>query len=224
MFESISGLSNLAISSYLCTPTLITILEIFVILLLAGIAVIGLAIVNLPSFLGKNAPVPADVLVVEGWLPDYAIEAALTEFHDGGYKTLITVGAPLPRGFYLSEYKNFAELAGATLVALGVNPQQLVIVSTDNISQCRTQNAAIALKGYFETCESEIQSMNVFTLGPHARRTWLMFRRVFPSPMNLGIISANPLAYVSKKWWKSSEGVRTVTGELIAYVYIRFWG
>jgi hypothetical protein len=199
-------------------------IEVFIILSLVGVAVLGFAIVNLHGFLAKNAPVVAEVLVVEGWLPDYAIEAAMKEFENGGYKTLITVGAPLPRGFYLSEYKTFAELAAATLVALGFNRQKLQIVSTAYTPECRTQNAAIALKHYLATSDNPVQSINVFTLGPHARRTWLVFRRVFPSPTTLGIIAAKVLAYEPKGWWKSSEGVRTVVGELIAYLYRRFWG
>jgi hypothetical protein len=209
---------------YFCFPNLVAIIEVFIILSLVGFAVVGFGIVNLHTFLAKNAPVATDVLVVEGWLPDYAIKAAMTEFQNGGYTTLITVGAPLPIGFYLSEYKTFAELAAATLVAMGFNPQKLQVVSTAYTPKCRTQNAAIALKHYLATSDYPIQSMNVFTLGPHARRTWLVFSRVFPSPTMVGIIAAKPLAYEPKSWWKSSEGVRTIVGELIAYLYRRLRG
>lgn len=114
----------------LCWPNLDLILEVLIILSLVGVTGLGLGIVNLHSFLAKNAPVVADVLVVEGWIPDYAIEAAMTEFQNGSYRTLIAVGAPVPRGFYLSEYKTFAELAAATLIALEFDPQNLQVIST----------------------------------------------------------------------------------------------
>ena len=165
------------------------------------------------------------MLVVEGWLPDYAIEAAMAEFKSGEYKLLITLGAPLPRGAYLSEYKTCAELAAATLVALGFNPEQLQVVPGTSALEGRTHNAAMALKHHFANSdEPSIQSMNVFTLGPHARRTQLVFRKVFPTPMRVGIIGTKVLAYDECNWWKSSEGVRTVVGESIAYLYQRCWG
>jgi hypothetical protein len=205
-------------------PSLVTISIVIALLLLVGVATLGFLVVNLHGFLAKNAPVATEVLVVEGWLPDYAIAAAMAEFQTGGYKTLITVGAPVPRGFHLSEYKTFAEVAAATLVALGFDPHQLQIVSTNYAPECRTHNAAMALKDYWTDSEQPIPSLNVFTLGPHARRTWLVFRRVFTAPNTVGIIAATVLAYEPSRWWQSSEGVRTVLGESIAYLYRRWWG
>ncbi|WP_309739456.1 cytosine deaminase [Chamaesiphon sp. OTE_20_metabat_361] len=206
-------------------PNLCAILGVLAIVLLLGVSSLGFFVVNLHGFLAKNDPVATEVLVVEGWLPDYAIAAAMTEFQTGGYKTLITVGAPVPRGFHLSEYKTFAEVAAATLVAQGFNPHQLQIVSTDYAPECRTQNAATAFKHYWASSDAPpIQSMNVFTLGPHARRTWLVFRKVFPAPIQVGIIGTKVLAYNERSWWRSSEGVRTVVAESIAYLYRRFGG
>lgn len=210
--------------SCFCIPNLGLIVAVLMIVTLVTIAVIGLGIFNLHRFLARNSPVKTDVLVVEGWIPDYAIAAAMKEFQNGEYKTLITIGAPMPRGAYLSSYKTFAELAAATLIALGFDQQKLQIVSTDFTPECRTQNAAIALKKHLEISNPHILSMNIFTFGPHARRTWLLFRRAFPDPMEVGIIAAQPLLYDAKSWWNSSEGVRTVVGELIAYLYRRFGG
>jgi hypothetical protein len=211
--------------AYLCSANLVEIVSALMILALIGVVLLGLVIINIHAFLSKNDPVATEVLIVEGWLPDYAIEAAMEEFKNGGYKQLITVGAPLPRGFYLSEYNTFAELAAATLVALGFNPLQLQVVSTTYAPECRTQNAAMALKDYWASSDAPpIRSMNVFTLGPHARRTWLVFREVFPAPIQVGIIGTEVLAYDERSWWRSSEGVRTVVAESIAYLYRRFWG
>ena len=36
-----------------------------------------------------------------------------------------------------------------------------------------------------------------------------------------GIIAVEDQDYDSKRWWESSDGVRTVIGEMIAYVYAR---
>ncbi len=77
-------------------------------------------ITHIQPFLSVTSPVKADVLVVEGWLPDYALKHALTEFENGSYKKIVTTGGPLPTGYYLAEYKTFAELSAATLKALGL--------------------------------------------------------------------------------------------------------
>ena len=208
-----------------CLWDLKLIIAISIVLPLMLLTLLGVVVfVYLNNFLSKNEPVATDLLIVEGWLPDYALQAAIAEFESGQYKTLITVGASLPRGFYLSEYKDFGELAAATLIAMGFDRQKLAVVSTDYMAKCRTQNAAIALKEYLVTSHNSPPSMNVFTLGPHARRTWLVFSRVFSPAVAVGIIPAIPLAYDPQKWWRSSEGMRVVISELIAYLYRRFGG
>jgi len=37
-------------------------------------------------FLSKNAPIKADILIVEGYLPDYAMKDVLKEYRHGHYK------------------------------------------------------------------------------------------------------------------------------------------
>ncbi|WP_293367015.1 hypothetical protein [Microcoleus sp. CAWBG50] len=49
-----------------------------------------LILTNIHPFLAVNAPIKADILVVEGWLPDYAVESAIAEFNKGGYRKLVT--------------------------------------------------------------------------------------------------------------------------------------
>ena len=52
----------------------------------------------LHPFLAISVPVNGDIMVVEGWLPDYALEKAIADFQDGYYKSLITTGGPLLKG------------------------------------------------------------------------------------------------------------------------------
>jgi len=183
-------------------------------------AAIGLAILNVHAFLAKNSPIKADVLVVEGWLPDYAIQSAATEFKHGSYQKLITIGGSLPRGFYLSEYQNFAELAAATLVAIGIDPAHILIVADPCHSPGRTSSSAVTIAQWLVTSNQQITTLNLFTLGSHARRSWLIFRDILEPEISVGIIASEPLNYDSKSWWHSSEGVRTVISELIAYLYV----
>jgi hypothetical protein len=198
------------------------------IVLLGSLLLVGLVIVKIHPFLAKNAPINADVLVVEGWLPDYALKAAINEFEQRPYKTLVTIGGSIPRGFYLSEYKTFAELAGATLIALNFDPEKLVVIA-DNIAPLspklsaanRTHDSATELQAWFASSSTEVTSMNLLTLGTHARRSWILFKKVLEPQTRVGIISAQPLHYDPEQWWTSSEGNRTIIAELLAYLFTR---
>lgn len=179
---------------------------------------------NLYSFLSVNAPLPqADVLVVEGWLPDYGVEAAIAEFEKNSYKKVITTGLPLSLGFYLAEYKTFAELSAATFKALEFNPDQLIAVPGPKVMKDRTYYSAVALRDWLSNSDLEVNSLNLFSYGPHTRRSWLIFKQVLEPKFKVGAIALDPLDYDSETWWQSSEGVRSMLSETIAYIYARFF-
>ena len=45
------------------------------------------------SFLAVNDPVDNGALVVEGWLPDYALQEAITEFGRGHHSQMFVTGS-----------------------------------------------------------------------------------------------------------------------------------
>ncbi len=181
-----------------------------------------LIVTSIYPFLAVTAPIKADVLVVEGWLPDYAIEGAITEFKQGSYRHLITTGVPLSKGFYLAEYKNFAELAAATCIAMGFEKEKVIAVPAPKVMKDRTVASAIALKEWLSSSNLKVSSMNLYSLGSHARRSWMIFKDELSPDVKVGVIAAEPQDYNPQEWWTSSEGFRTVTGEIIAYVYAQF--
>lgn len=179
---------------------------------------------NIYTFLSANEPLPkADILVVEGWLPDYGVKAAIAEFEHHGYQKVITTGAPVPIGFYLTEYKTFAEISAATFQALGFNPDKLVAVSCPEVIKDRTYYCAIALRNWLLNSNLEIKSMNLLSLGPHTRRSWLLFKKALEPAFKIGAIALPPQDYDPQTWWQYSEGVRSVLSETIAYIYVRFF-
>jgi DUF218 domain len=181
-----------------------------------------LMLTNIHPFLAVNSPLKADILVVEGWLPDYAIESAIAEFKKGEYRQLITTGSPLSKGYYLAEYKNYAELTAATCIALGFDRDKVVAVPAASVVKHRTAASAIALRDWLSTSALKVNSINLYSLGTHARRSWRIFKEVLNPEIKVGIIAAEPQDYNPQEWWKSSEGFRIVTGEIIAYIYARF--
>ena len=173
------------------------------------------------SFLAVNDPVPGGVLVVEGWLPDYALEEVITEFKREHYSKLFVTGGPLEAGAPLSEYKSFAELGTATLVRLGLTTNAVQAVPAPKVRQDRTYASAVALKNWLRQHGVAETNFNVVSIGAHSRRTRLLFDRALGKGCRVGIIAIENRDYDSKRWWESSEGVRTVTDEMIVYWYAR---
>ena len=180
------------------------------------------AITQIHPFLAVNSPIKADVLVVEGWLPDYALKQALVKFESDSYRQIITTGTPLPTGYYLAEYKNFAELSAATLKALGLETEKLVVISTPDVVKDRTYASAAAVRQWLFSSDLKLESINLFTFDVHARRSWLSYEQALAPKIKVGVIAVESLDYDSNNWWSSSAGVRSVISETIAYIYARF--
>ena len=73
----------------------------------------------------------------------------IAHFQQQDYQILITVGTPLGRGSYLSEYQNFAQLSAATAVKLGFDENKIAIVPTPPIERNRTLASAIAVQQWW---------------------------------------------------------------------------
>lgn len=196
--------------------------ELVFLLVIAALLIIFIG-KNIHPFLAIDSPVNSEILVVEGWLPDYALEQAMNEFNDNNYSLLITTGGPLLKGYHLSEYKTEAKLAASSLIELGFDEEKVIVVPAPDVIKDRTYSSAKALKKWLMDSELPVKSLNLFSLGAHSRRSWILFQKAIGDSIAVGIISAENISYDPKYWWKSSDGVRTVLSEMIAYIYARFF-
>ena len=201
----------------------------------ALVALIILFALTLYPFLAPTQPVKGEVLVVEGWLPDYALEKVRDRFQNENYQLLVTSGGELStlpavictliktcRNGHLSQYKTRAQLAAATLVLQGVPEEKIIIASAPSVQKDRTYAAALEVKKQLTEKGLIPGSLDVVSFGPHSRRTWMIYQMVFSPETQIGIYSIKPRNYNSERWWGSSAGVRTTIGETIAYLYARF--
>ena len=75
------------------------------IILILGICISGIIlflpiVFHITDYLSKTKKVSANLLIVEGWLPPYAIRMAYNEFKENGYDLIITTGIKIS-DFYL---------------------------------------------------------------------------------------------------------------------------
>lgn len=188
----------------------------------AGLSLLFVVFFRIHPFLASTHRVSAKVLVVEGWIPDYAIEEAIREFKDGGYLILFTTGGPLQLGGHLSAHGDFAHIATATLTRLGFPTNQLHTVPTTEKYRNRTYASAVALKEYSLRHGISLDALNLVSEGTHARRSRLCFQRALGREAKVGVISVENRDYDSNCWWRYSSGVKTILGESLALLYAWF--
>lgn len=188
-----------------------------------GGCVLGVLCVHtIHGFLAPSQPIECDLLVVEGWLNDYALEEAIQTFEDHSCRLLVTTGTPILQGSSLLSYRNYAKLAASILERKGFATNRLRAVPSPLVKRDRTYASALALKQWLPQAGIDVRAVNLFSLGPHARRSWWLYRKALGDEIAVGVIAAQTVRYDPKAWWKSSNGVRLVLDEMIAYVYARF--
>ena len=194
--------------------------------LVFGLLAAGLALAaanTLHPFLAPDAPLRGEVLVVEGWAPDYALQAAMAEFKSHPYQRIYVTGGPLEAGAPLFQYRSYAERGAATLIAFGLSRESVQAVAAPRVERDRTYASAVALKRYLLQHGGLPRSLDVITVGPHARRTRLLFTYALSPQTRVGILSIPSRDYNPRRWWKSSAGVRFMLDEAIAYFYARLF-
>src|SRR5438876_3787583 len=174
-------------------------------------------------FLAITHRVDADVLVVEGWIHEYAIKGAVEEFRRSSYQRVFTTGGPVEgSGGYINDYHTNASVGADLLKRYGLSDESLQMVPSRVMDRDRTYGSAVALRNWFREHDLHVRSLNVLTENVHARRTRLLFSEALGPEISVGIIAVPHPDYDARRWWWYSQGVKDVSSETIAYVYGRF--
>lgn len=188
-------------------------------LLISCLVIFILILTKLQPFLVVSQPISAQILVVEGWLDEYAMKAAKTEFEQGKYELILTTGEVVGEGSLLEKYESYAGLAAAVLTNLGVNPEKIVTIPTPRLKKDRTAASALAVKNWLLGSALPIKNINLYSYDAHSRRSWFIYSRVLHPQFKVGILAYQSPFYDPAKWWATSEGFRSVLSEAIAYLY-----
>jgi uncharacterized SAM-binding protein YcdF (DUF218 family) len=173
-------------------------------------------------FLAVTHRVDTNVLVVEGWIHEYAIRAALKEFQSNHYERVFTTGGPVEgAGGYVNDYQTEASVGTELLTKNGLPIESVEMVPSRVMNRDRTYGSAVALRKWFREHNMPVRGINVVTEDVHARRTCLLFQKALGHNVAVGVIAVPNPDYDANYWWRYSEGVKDVVAENVAYIYAR---
>jgi hypothetical protein len=183
---------------------------------------------TITPFLAVNDPLDPDeypkidLLVIEGWAPDFTYERVAAEFQTGRYGKLASTGGHIPVGERMVGYANYAAYGGANLELYGIAPEDILTARARDTDKHRTYENALGLRDRLAEEKLSVRSIQIITTSIHARRTRLAHRRAFGPDMPLGIIAFDPFPEDTRHWWRRSDTAKAVISETIAYVHDRF--
>jgi len=186
--------------------------------LAAGLIVFATFALNINRFLAvPTQRVEANVLVVEGWIWDYAMESAAEEFKHGGYTLLATSG--MPNSPQSGQHQiTTADAAVARLQQLGIPLSQIIACPASYTAWNRTASSARAVRDKLLHEGVPLKGINVITVGTHARKTILAYRRIMGSKVEVGIITVPSQNFDSERWWTSRVGIYATSKNTIGWL------
>lgn len=189
-----------------------------VLALLVALGAIGLKC-TVP-FLSPNKPIGAEVLVVEGWVDEFGLEAAIALEKTNRYKLVICSGGPIEKGMNTESYGTYANLGASRLRAIGFADTNLIVAPCPVVLKDRTYHSALAIKDYLLR-KTPYRGIDLLSSSVHSRRSWLLYRLACRSDIKVGVYAIQDPDFDVKHWYKTSAGVRTVLFEAIGYLYAK---
>ena len=174
-------------------------------------------------FLAVTKPMHAAILVVDGSALPYSFRQTAQEYRRRGYQRVLVVKGVYEKEDLAESNWSSVDYAAGLLLKEGMPKDRVDKMSFLITRKDRTYHSALAVKKWFAEQGNAVKSIDVATLGAHARRSRLLYQKAFGDDAKVGIIAMTSQTYDPDHWWRSSEGVREVLGESIAYLYARFF-
>lgn len=179
----------------------------------------GWLAVTEPAVGANGAPVV--LLVVEGWLGDRELDDAAAYVRQHGYRHVVTSGGPMQPFDPLPSYAERAALRLSERLP-GVSVEA---VPTPRTKQGRSYASAVWVRDWAHQRAVSVETIDVYSLGPHARRTRVLYRLAFGEATQVGIIAGRSYDSDVLHWWTTSESARYVLKEAVNLTWTQccFW-
>ncbi|GAB1417546.1 hypothetical protein MASR2M12_03110 [Bacteroidales bacterium] len=169
-------------------------------------------------FLSPTYKPVSKTLVIEGWIPESGLKEALTFYRTNHYEKMIITGVPITQWTYSSPFSNMADASAGSMRLLHFNDTIYRAIIPSTIQRDRTYSTAVSMKMQLSRWGIASDNFDLYSMGAHARRSYLMFKKAFPKS-NIGLITSTDPSFDPIRWYASSRGFRTVFGEFVSYFY-----
>lgn len=188
-------------------------------LIVAGGAVSTVSLMSLHDFLAVNSPVKQGILVVEAWVPTHALAEVPSVFASGNYRYLVVVGYPIEPAGGPAPGSTYADRAVRELERGGFGNATMVELRVPLQSSRKTYASALTVRDWLIRSKLSIKHVDVFTVGVHARKSWILFQHALGDNYHVGVIAGTPMFYNPNQWLLSPNGIRLVARNLGGYLY-----
>lgn len=147
------------------------------------------------------------------------LDQAVEIFKKGSYQGIVTTGGPAEKWPEFSKLTNYADLAARYLAMNGLEGVPITSVPAPASAQDRTFLSAVKLRDWAKMQGLEIDALDVFSDGSHARRSRMLYQMALGPRVKVGILAALPAQYDEDRWWQMSAGVKAVLGETISLIW-----
>jgi hypothetical protein len=120
----------------------------------------------------------------------------------------------------VNNFNSVAELARNRLLAMGVDSSKIFAVPGANVKINRTLTSALAFRDWLTTTKIEIKGINIFSMGTHARRTWMTYNKILKERYQIGIISVPDSANIHSKEIRVLKTFRETLGILYYWIIL----
>ena len=117
----------------------------------------------------------------------------------------------------INNFNSNAELARVRLISMGIDSSQIIATPGERVIINRTLTSALAFRDWLKTTNINIKGINIISMGPHARRTWMIYNRILKEKYPIGIISLPDYSYDKSRIYRLFKTIR----ETIAIIY--YW-
>jgi hypothetical protein len=173
------------------------------------------------TFFSITRRLPADILIVEGWIGPEGVCAAAQELSRGCYKYVVATGGEI-RDRADGDSSSYAERAKQELIEFGVPESRIIVSPTSEIERQRTFKLAVTAWQSIQRAKVRPGAINIFTLGPHAMRSQLVYEKVFAPQVPVGVIAFTPSEYRIEPWWQSFSRTKCLFKEVVGYPFERW--
>jgi hypothetical protein len=118
-------------------------------------------------------------------------------------------------------YSSTARDAASFLISENVPDSLVIAIETNHKVHSKTYTSALDVKKWLQNNHLDKErSLTVFTMGTHARRSMVCYRKAFGKSAKTGVIASMDSRVTPDNWYKNLRGWRDIIYETAGLIYI----